>query len=274
MRFWTPEEKELVLLNYGKLTYRQMEELLPGRTWTAIRHQARLSKLTGNSNLGRKYSVNKQFFHIPNLLNSYWAGFIAADGCIRDTGRLAIALANLDAIHLEKLVADISYTGRVIVEEKRVALTISCKEIVDDLLTNFNITPRKSKTLQPPNINDESLVSAFITGLIDGDGSIGQKRKGNICITLYGTKAILLWVKSFFDKWTTPTNYKLSEVRKFNDGRELYYYHVCSQRAKEIGLRLLSFDVPRLERKWNKIRYDCQNHFPQKSSDAAITRGF
>ena len=31
----------------------------------------------------RKYSVNDSFFSEPNEVNSYYAGFIAADGCIK-----------------------------------------------------------------------------------------------------------------------------------------------------------------------------------------------
>ena len=31
----------------------------------------------------RKYNVNDCFFETPNIVNCYYAGFIAADGCIR-----------------------------------------------------------------------------------------------------------------------------------------------------------------------------------------------
>lgn len=30
----------------------------------------------------KKYSYNDNYFRTPNLENSYWAGFIAADGCV------------------------------------------------------------------------------------------------------------------------------------------------------------------------------------------------
>ena len=32
------------------------------------------------------YATNKYYFSIPNMENSYWAGFLAADGCLWKRG--------------------------------------------------------------------------------------------------------------------------------------------------------------------------------------------
>lgn len=51
-----------------------------------------------------RYQKNHNFFKNKNPLNSYWAGFIAADGSISSKGNeLKIALSAKDAGHLEKL---------------------------------------------------------------------------------------------------------------------------------------------------------------------------
>lgn len=249
---WSEDEKTILVKNYGKISYQQIETLLPGRTWFQIRNQANYLGLTGNSNLGRKYSANTHFFSVPSVLNCYWAGFIAADGCIQNK-KLSIGLSVLDENHVHKFIEDVAYTGNPYYKGSTVTVTISCKQIVDDLLRNFNITERKSLTLKPPNINDEVLIASYIAGLIDGDGSISSKRENNVCITLYGTSFILEWVKTYFDKWTTKTNYKNSEVRLVKDSRHLSYYHICSSRAVQISQRLLSLDIPRLSRKWDKF---------------------
>lgn len=249
---WSTFERDILTYNYGKVTYQKMELLLPGRTWSQIRNQARHIGLTKGSNLGRKYSTNKDFFAVPNTLNSYWAGFIAADGCVTN-GKLTIGIAPKDQRHIERFVSDISYTGKIYYRDSVVTAAISCKQYIKHLKDNFNITERKSLTLQPPNINNETLVASYIIGLIDGDGSISFKREGNVCITIYGTRFILQWVKEYFDKWTKPTNYKKSEVRDVNDARNLSYYHVCSSRARELHKIFATINVPRLARKWDKI---------------------
>ena len=32
------------------------------------------------------YATNKEYFNIPTIENSYWAGFLAADGCLWKRG--------------------------------------------------------------------------------------------------------------------------------------------------------------------------------------------
>src|SRR5260370_9394638 len=96
---------------------------------------------------------------LPNLKNSYWAGFLAAEGNIK-TGRkrISIKLHIKDVAHLEKFRDALEYTGRVYRYERDASIEIACPEIADDLARNFSITPRKSFTLQPPLLTDEDMV--------------------------------------------------------------------------------------------------------------------
>jgi LAGLIDADG-like domain len=251
-RRWSDQEKEVIKENYGKLTYKQISLILPERNWMQVRNQARTLSLTGHSNLGRKYSTNKGFFSTPGLLNSYWAGFIAADGCIIKN-KLCIGLARLDTQHVQRFVEDVSYTGKISYREKVVSISVCCEQYAQDLRNNFSITERKTLSLMPPNIENEDLVAAYITGLIDGDGSISYKRPGNLCITIYGTRFILNWVKYYFERWSSDSKYRRSDVRNCKDGRNLSYYSICSSRAKEVYKRLSIIEIPRLSRKWSKF---------------------
>jgi hypothetical protein len=148
----------------------------------------------------RLYSRNSSFFSVPNSQNSYWAGFIAADGNITEDNSVRIAVDGKDRVIIERLKEEIEYTGEIrdykYHREKEgfySRIEIFDKDIVIDLESNWNITPRKSKTLLPPNIHEEMNIMAFIIGYIDGDGSIG---KGNrIQIQIYGTASVLEWIK-------------------------------------------------------------------------------
>ena len=250
---WTKEEDRLLRRDYGDLTYADIGRNT-GRTWSAVRNRARYIGLTGGSNLGRKYSANTEFFSEPNVINSYWAGLIAADGSVSSTrNRLSIGLGKKDAGQLDLLCLDLDYTGGVKIYSDRASLCISSKQIVLDLERHFSITPRKSTTLKPPKIERADLVKAFICGLIDGDGSIATKPR----IIIYGTKWILEWVRSYFQSWTSESRYRRSEVRKLH-GRHLHVYGVSTRRAIEVGLALLSVEVPRLQRKWLKLIEVCR----------------
>ena len=55
---------------------------------------------------------NETFFEKPSRVNSYWAGFIAADGCVyRNT--LKITLSKKDKAHLEALSSQLNEDYRV-----------------------------------------------------------------------------------------------------------------------------------------------------------------
>ena len=252
---WTDEEESVIANNYGESTYGQIAAMIPGRTWMAVRHRANLMGLTGTSNLGRKYSADKGFFSIPNVLNSYWAGFLAADGNVRGH-RLSLGLAPKDGAHVERLRDALRYTGKVSWGSKVVGMQVTCLDMVEDLRKNFSITERKSLTLKPPPITGDDLIRAFIVGVIDGDGSITMEvKKGKYRhprITIYGTQALLLWIQRHFDRWVPARNRKASEVHK-RPSAELYSYRVTAGRAKAIGRLLMSVDVPSLTRKWDVL---------------------
>lgn len=239
---WSDKEIAVIKNNYGNLTYKEINSLLPKRTIYQIRNKANYEGLCSNNNL-RKYSVNKDYFKTPNVRNSYWAGFIAADGCIRNNKRLSIGLQKGDIEHLKKFTEDIKYTNEVKLYKDRCSVTINCKEICQDLTSNFNITERKSKTLSPPLLINEEFIAAYIKGIIDGDGSIMENR-----IIIYGTDELLQWIKVYFDKWTTNTNYKRSEVIQIQ--KHLYSYQIGTIRKKEIFNKLNKLKCYGLKRKW------------------------
>lgn len=137
------------------------------------------------------YLYDKDFF-IKNTAESfYWAGFIAADGCVekkktaRNTNRLSIHLAKKDKEHLEKFKKSINFTGPIEDKGNSCRITIHSAKICKDL-EQFNIVPRKTKIYTFPKwMIGSSLVNHFMRGYFDGDGSVYvRKGKGRFIDTL------------------------------------------------------------------------------------------
>ena len=82
---WTAQETETLISLYGLRMNTQISEVLPGRSVDAIKQKGRYLGLKSNRKVTRKhYGIDYDYFAVPNVQNSYWAGFIAADGCIDD----------------------------------------------------------------------------------------------------------------------------------------------------------------------------------------------
>ena len=209
-----------------------------------------------NSRKHREYYINDNFFEIPNLINSYWAGFIAADGNIsKDYRQLSFGLASKDKIILENLLKDTN-SNYIIRDYKShghdcVSITIMSPKICNDLLLNFNITDNKSLTLIHPNLENE-LIDAFIIGYLDGDGSIGlyeSKKQKSLQISLLGTYSICEWIKYRFS-----TLYEKEIGTIFHDKRHnenTFSYTITDKSARFIFEHLYTISVPKLNRKWN-----------------------
>ncbi len=144
---------------------------------------------TSKSEKMKKYSINEKYFEKPNTENSYWAGFIAADGYINDYKckyrRASIMLSKRDINHLEKLKEQSKYTGPVLIRYRPnkksknkyfCLLQISSSNWIKDLETNFQIVPKKTHILNPPKLEYPNNL-AFIAGFIDGDGCISFSKK-------------------------------------------------------------------------------------------------
>lgn len=228
----------------------------------------------------RQHNVNDDFFNNPNILNCYWAGFIAADGCIegRSNNVLYIGLSSKDKHHLELFKTNICFTGLILNsvikrEEKTFyssSIRFTSSKITNDLNTNFNITPKKSLTLLPPNITDERLIDAFICGYIDGDGSISLYKnhirniQDSLSISMLGTYEMLTWIKNRFTSILGKECGCISKKDKDNDKNTYSYTVGTSKNVREIFKHFYNIDVPKLERKWKPEIYEYCINFKKK----------
>lgn len=210
-----------------------------------------------------KYTKNNNYFSIPIVENCYWAGFIAADGCINNT-TLSISLQSLDRIILEcflkqtectNLISDLIRTRtnprfkKPEYFESKVQIRANYWD--KDLLKHWNITPCKSLTLKPPNITNLNLCLSYIVGYIDGDGSISYNKKFNLSVD--GNYELLNWISSTLYKIENQEKYNPLKIYK-TSGKS-FFIQCNTHRAYNILKVLTNIQTPyRLARKWDKVK--------------------
>jgi len=147
-------------------------------------HQSNLMR--NLSEACKKYKVNSNFFSTYTPKSCYWAGFIAGDGCIIKNHykeALTISTTN-DRNHLKMFIKDLdsnysinSYKNNIYKHKIIYTIKIHDQKLINDLLNNFNITPRKSLTIRYPIQMPQKFNRYFIRGLFDADGNI--RKDGN-----------------------------------------------------------------------------------------------
>ena len=166
-----------------------------------------------NLSESHRLPVDEYFFDkIDTEEKAYWLGFIYADGYITKCNNhevFGIKLNIKDLDHLVKFKKAIKSDHKIIKETinspygvvNACAISIRNKVFVD-CLQDKGVFYNKSKILQPPPLNKipNELLSHFIRGYYDGDGSVYQckakkdswKPYGNI--SFLGTKNFLTWI--------------------------------------------------------------------------------
>lgn len=257
-RKWTKIEDNILINNYGINNYKDYKYLLPNRTLSSIFNRAHYLKLKSKEKIRNKYkyNVNHHFFNDINELSCYWAGFIAADGWIKsDCNCLGIKLAEKDIKHLEKFKSDIQSNSPIKIKKttlnKKIftqyQIDIYSRHIVKDLYNNFNITPNKTFSLIPPNIQKTEHKISYIIGLIDGDGCISKKTNTNeLRLSLIGNKEIITWCKKILTNWLKLQKTKLAY------SNNMYSISMGDKNTKKFIEYTKKINIPYMERKWNR----------------------
>ena len=210
------------------------------------------------------YSVNDCFFSEYNILSCYYAGLLAADGCVRNEKHFSLTQSGKNKVLIESFIKDISYTGLIYKENPKNGKTsfrvsITSRKIVKDLEEKFNITTKKSLTLVPPEISEKNLTMSFIAGLIDGDGSVGLynfkgKDKKVPIVTVCGTLEIIQWANNFINKEFPSIRRfkKQNKCRKLTQ-RNTYLISFSGARVVKLFLEMKKYNIP-CSHKWDVIK--------------------
>jgi hypothetical protein len=274
---YTPEEINYVITNYGIKSYKQISEDLGialqraesiGQNYIKSKYSRGTSPLSYRPK--RVYNVNDLFFDRYSNLSCYWAGMLAADGNInQERSSITITLQRGDEDHIENFRKDLniesplirgfsnySYKGET-TQKFYSGVRFTSEQIAKSLEINFNITPKKSLTLDRPNIENSHLQDCFILGYIDGDGStfLGKgKRQRKLVISIIGTLSIVEWIQKRFGEILNE-ELKCIYKDKKHEGNT-YFLKVSDKRARKIFLHFYGIDVPKLERKWSIEKYE------------------
>ena len=184
------------------------------------------------SNSKKIYSYDDDFFTKDTPESFYWAGFIAADGCVHNKHgnyELKIGLAKKDSEHLIKFSKAIKYSGEVkyisVLNKGKIrdfaTIAIYGKKYIEDL-RRFGIVERKSLILKfPTNLENHPLINHFIRGYIDGDGCFSYNHKSKyrpkICLSMCGTYSFLNSVRRILsNKCQTNKKIKIQNRNKIS----------------------------------------------------------
>lgn len=256
---FTKKQQEFMINNYKTMRYKDIAEKL-GFTERQIRGWI-------NNNCEKKNRIfNEDYFNkIDNPNNSYWLGFIYADGWIcynTDLGNyeLGIELQKSDRYHLEKFNKELGNVHKIIDkhQEKIIAnyhkisitdsstIRIYSKKIVEDLIKH-NVVINKTTNPLFPKIED--YFYDFLRGYIDGDGCIYvnvDKKYYIVHITSANPEVLKYIKKRVYDEHKIVSNIYKEKDRKYrinfngNNGKKL--------------LDLIYYDknVQKLDRKYEK----------------------
>ena len=199
------------------------------------------------------------FDEIDSEEKAYWLGFIYADGSIGSSEhKLEINLATKDKTHLQKFADFIGKTDGVRectnFSNKGTAETIVRFQVRNkhlwNTLNNYGCTPRKSLTLEFPNLDifkTEELVFDFIRGYCDGDGTlglynIGETEKLRENLGFVGTEKFLIKITEILGQYCKVT------LKQDNNAFRITY---SNKKAREVARKLYENSTIYLDRKYD-----------------------
>lgn len=259
---------------HGKKTLNQIREIINRKDikYTIFRRICQRLGLFRNrleNHIGYKYSHNRNYFRIPTLVNCYYAGLIAADGCIlidKHSGcRFCHKVAVKDEIIIDNLIKELNHTGKKIYSQsksphsdnisKLVEIRVNCfNDNASYLKQYFNIEPNKTFRLGPINLTDKQLIMAFLCGSIDGDGSIEYKTQNNyesMNISFNSSsKDFIQWIEKTLNDYFPVLPGKRIPVMNQHKKDKYYRIYIGGLRAAIIIDTLSRLNVPKLARKW------------------------
>jgi hypothetical protein len=240
-------EEAARLINEEGMSHKQVGEIMGVAQQTISR---RLSEGGIETATWRKYVVNDAFFETPDLVNCYWAGFLAADGNLKK-GRgpqVTLRLAKKDEDTIHKFRDAVGFDGPIYSYVTNQGhpfsgVTITSKQWHEDLERNFSVVPAKTSTLQPPSIDDIDLVWAFCRGYFDGDGH-ADKWGRRICVVSKSSDFIEWMVRDVFRSHhaISPNNGSLSCA-------------IMGPVMREVAIKLYADSTPetRMHRKYQRL---------------------
>lgn len=215
-----PEKREEIIKLYqsGLSTHKVAEQLkVSTDTVCSSLKKLGISRRVQGSN--RTTYLNHNYFDEINTSNkAYFLGFIAADGCNRESRFLEIMIHKNDISVLESFIKDLESNYKIhIRKEKYAQLTIYSTDLIKGLELH-GITQRKSLTLEFPKTIPEEFIPDYIRGYFDGDGYISKKSD---TIEIVGTLNHMLDLAEWIYK---DTDLNPSKIQQDGNVYSIFYH--------------------------------------------------
>jgi hypothetical protein len=250
---WTRKECNILSKNINTVSYAHLATLLPNRTVDSIKTRADILGLRRRGIHHPRRRIDAKFFRRRGMLSAYWAGFIAADGCVVTSPRqeLRIGLHERDRAHLKLFCKHSGYDGQMGFDpKKRIVRLCVCAatEWIRDLRDRFSIVPRKTWSLLPPKSLGKKEALAYSIGYIDGDGCWAMNGR-YLLLVVVGCKALLEWMRTL---WTScGADVGTASIRQT---RGCWRLSIQASHAKSVAKLLGPIETPKLQRKWRVAR--------------------
>lgn len=219
----TDQQKDVINKYQDGLTQQEIADFYNINRWTVKNIlQEHHIKLNYRGDKIRKYNIDEQYFDVIDTPEkAYIIGLLWADGCNKtDRGCITLCLQERDKHILESIKKEMKSEHPLYYREiKNVnhsnmySLEISSRRL-SNRLDELGMVANKSLVLKFPEWLSESLYSAFLLGLVDGDGNISKK---NYSVSIVGTKYLLEYIEKILKNNGIECNiycYNTNEITK------------------------------------------------------------
>lgn len=232
------------------------------------KNNLKIRNLNGKSGY-RKYTLNEEYFETINTEDkAYFLGFIMADGCVylNKQNCLSIQIHKNDVEVLEKFKKCLNSTSPIYnmkgKKENMVSFKLYSEKLLNDLI-KLGVTERKSLTLKFPNLEQvpEELLSHFIRGYFDGDGTVTccSKIERNVsvgfCLSYDFVKGFKKTIENLFG--FQPVSYycknKIVELRYSGRGNVIKWFNFLYKEATIFLKRKRDRFIEIINKKYNFI---------------------
>jgi len=247
------DNKKIIGMYLSGLTIQQISQQLDVSSVTI------LNRLKNENVSRRRVGPKRSIIVDDNVFSSftpsscYWAGFIAADGCVFGN-EISIHLHSNDVDHLYKFKEFTGVSSSVGKSKNQNSHYIRFRsdKIVADLKENFNIVPCKSLILKPPFSMPQQFEVHYIRGYFDGDGCLSSYKR-NLNFELYsGSVELLEWAR---DKIKFHVKLNSNVNVKHKNGNCFRFSFCGTKQVKKIMNHLYEDAEYYLERKKQKYQF-------------------
>jgi len=255
---WTPEKISLLKMVYPTYSKDQLL-LIFNESWSKITQIACRYKIKQE----KTYDVSKLLS--GDNISYYWMGFLIADGYfISKNNRfsMGIELADKDLQHLTqfgKYLGDVNIYSRS--RNTNSSISVYDKKI-KNIMEKFDIKP--NKTYNPPNLNiiqgTPDNIFSLIIGIIDGDGMIRKVGNNSSQITIEWQES---WINNLmFIEEFLYNHFEMKKLKQYShiknvgraDRNTSAILSLCrGELNHKIKTHATKLNIPKLERKWDKI---------------------